>query len=171
MRREHKAFPERLLDQNLLLGGAGSQPALDGLDHALPGQEKKILFEDRVQIRRAQGVVLERLPLHHFLGVPRRQRVEHVVQVGVAHVRGLRLGRCRQHDEVLVAVAARLDLVRRTQQVHVDLEPEARQTAGLRTQIAVDLHDRLGQRQVVPGDGGVHLRLGLLPQRIDAGLR
>ena len=163
MRRQDVAFPQRLLHQRLPARVPGRQPRLDRLDQALGRQQQEILLEGLFQQPRAQRVVDERLLLVHRLGVPHEDRVEQVMQVGMPHVGSLRLRRRSYDDEVIVGVTARVNLVGRAQQVHIDLKPPPQRTAGRVAQVGVHFKHGAADRLVVSGDGPLVGRLRLPP--------
>ena len=81
----------------------------------------------------------------------RRQRIEQVMQICVPDLETANLDRRRDHGVVVVAVAARVHLVRTGQQLEVDLEmpPVAR---GLLPEVETDVEHRLVDGPVIAGD-------------------
>ena len=85
------------------------------------------------------------------------------MQIGVADAVDLRLGRGRDHHEIFVAEAARLHLIRRAQQVHVNLETASQIAAGGVARVGVHLQNGADHRLVILLDHLVIERLRALP--------
>ena len=77
--------------------------------------------------------------LADLLRVLRGERIEQVVQICVTHIVDTQLGRRCQHNEIVVLVAARVYLVRWSQQIDIHKEPPAHVTAGRIAKIPVHL--------------------------------
>ena len=85
------------------------------------------------------------------------------MQVGVADLIGLQLGRRRHNHEIIVLIAARLDLVGRAQQIDIDLETAAQVAAGGVAQVRARFQQRPRHRRVILLDRLVVIRLRPAP--------
>ena len=122
--------------------------AYEKLDQRAGGEQQEILPEGLGQRARPAHVIDESPLAIQGLGVQRGQRIEQVIEIGVAHFFHAQVGGGRHHDVVIPAVAAALHLVGRGQQLDVDLEARSPEAGGHLAQIAVGLQDGARHRGI-----------------------
>ena len=142
----------------------------DGLDQTLRDQQREIFFERFVESARPLHMLGDAFLAIQNLLVMRRQRFQQIMQIGVPHIESARLGRWRHHDRVLVAVAARLDLIRRREQFHEDLKVAALDAGSLLPQVKIRLQHGIAHGRMIPRDELVDGGLRPPPQIFDVGL-
>src|SRR4051812_11290829 len=102
-----------------------------------------------VQRGGAERVVAQGVLLIDVVGELDAQRVYQKMQVGVADAVDLRLGRGRDHYKIVIGEAARLDLIRRAQQVDINLKAASQIAAGGVARVGVGLKNRIHNRCVI----------------------
>src|ERR1700693_4682222 len=127
--RKNEAFSDGLTYDRLLILNSVSETAFHRLDEALSREQQEIVLIGIIQGRSWRGKISQRLQPAQLLEMPYRQRGQQIVQIGVPAFIDLRFWRGRTHPEVVVLVGAALKLVRSAQQVHIDLEPPAKEAA------------------------------------------
>src|SRR5205823_6584983 len=103
--------------------------------------QQEIRLVRRIERRGPLGVILERFLLENFHAVLGGLWIEQIVQVGVPYVFDTRLRGGGHHDVIFIGIAARLHLVRGSQQIEVYLKTAAQVTGRWVAQVRVDLQD------------------------------